>query len=480
MKECPHCSLPAPDNQQFCQECGAVLAAGADLTVETSPGKPLNCRNCGVSIKPSAKFCHECGAPQTNSLAPPAVEQAPLAVPVSATTTTSSARAQIEPVPGGRGDSKSAPLPSPGASTPGTTQTSKAKAAATPTKISARSKKINRRLVLAAAAVVAGVAALGAGVWWFRGIPVSITTDPPQASVTVNGTFVGSSDPDGHLRISRMRRGVNNVHVERQGYLPVDQKFSIGWFMNRAPVLSVSLPPASAALTLSVNSNATEVFIDDVAADIEVGDIDRVVVPQAPLGAHVIEVRRPGYLKWTERLNIEGPMTLQPALQPDFTGEWSGSVRSGGNFQIPLNLAIKHDANSLVVNSVGRNGAQVPMENASAAGAQLEFAFGAMRFSGTLSADGRALSGRVGGETNAAWTAVRAAAPAATTSNPAAAADAEADALVAKARELFEQREYKRALEVCGDALRVSAGHPTAQKLKEQIEQTMTVLGIPR
>ena len=315
-----------------------------------------------------------------------------------------------------------------------------------------------------------------AGVWWFAGASVTVSTEPPGSAVLVNGIRAGASGPDGALRLGRLRRGGHRLRIEQPGFHPVDRDLLVGWFIVRERV-TVSLPPAFGKLTLANTGRDAAVLVDGVQMEVEILGNDRSLVRGVPQGKRAIEVRRSGFLPWRETMVVTGATEVAPNLQPDFSGEWSGTASAGNGFRLPVHLAVDHGADALVVSNISPSGVRFPLDNPRVFRTELTFSFGTMSFTGILSPDGSTLSGRVAGGLDATWTAVRHVRP----GRPVGDEPADpADEALARARSLFGRRQYRAALDACAEVLERRPEHAAAHRLRTQIEQTMDVLSIPR
>lgn len=550
MKECPRCSLGAPDSQRSCSRCGSILpvVASAPSWLPEQDPQVLFCASCRAELRAGSRFCHDCGASQiavpspvtaaspeapSGPPVPPdlalmdeavnlathhvpihtAIPQAERSTwpgsshqgfPLASVTVAETVGMQLPlsmlqaavpvapPAPLADADQSAQqfegvselvrvpdpPVPlAPGAAPaldPASIGSNSQHAPAAPTINISRFGR--RSMVIGAAAVLVLMIVGGATAWLLTGVRLTVVTDPPGATVILNGTSYGTSGASGLLQVPRIGRGTQRLRVERAGYLAVEQELSLGWSRFAAST-AVRLIPSTVTITIAVPAVGTEVLLDGVRVSAEVLSHDRVRVGNVARGERKLVIRRPGYLPWQENISLGADRDVAVVLQPDFSGEWTGTAVAADSFRLPVRIAIEHRAGSLAVSNVSRNGARSPLSNASATGSRLAFAFGTMMFTAEIAADGRTLSGRVEGALDAAWTAERILEEGSGVTLP---PPDGAETAVTRARVLFERREYQQALDTCAEALRLRPDHTGARVLRQQIERTMDVLGVSR
>jgi TonB family protein len=139
---------------------------------------------------------------------------------------------------------------------------------------------------------------------------VRVVTQPPGATVTVDGVARGASPLD----VPELALGAHEVRAELRGYAPAIHKV----------ILTAESPQADVSLTLGRAAPASvmvEVFSNPSGALVR---IDGIAVGQTPLrqavrvGSHSVEMIKEGFEPWTGSLEVptRGTPRLNAALRP--------------------------------------------------------------------------------------------------------------------------------------------------------------------
>ncbi len=126
---------------------------------------------------------------------------------------------------------------------------------------------------------------------------LSITTNPPGASVTVDGKYRGRTPLDADVPPGREQ----SVQVFLDGYHPVQRKVTLA--SGEQSALALDLKPRLAALRIVADPDDAQLYIDGVAH----GRVGQTV--ELPARAHRIEARKAGYLSQQRQV------TPQPGLE---------------------------------------------------------------------------------------------------------------------------------------------------------------------
>jgi hypothetical protein len=136
-------------------------------------------------------------------------------------------------------------------------------------------------------------------------------TSEPAGRVTIDGSEVGDTPIDRELPI-----GVHRVTVARDGFVPKDDEVEVR--ADETARVSVSLialpppPPPQGRIRILTNVADGLVKVDGREAGFTPA------VLELTAGPHMLEVAKPGYLEWKERLDIavENPIAAEVTLAP--------------------------------------------------------------------------------------------------------------------------------------------------------------------
>ena len=131
-------------------------------------------------------------------------------------------------------------------------------------------------------------------------VKVYIDSAPPRANVYVDGKdngILGQTSAGDPLKLPK---GAHRLQLELDGYKPFDQTVNL----SKGQHLTFQLQPEPARLEIkppgtNQNSLGGEIFIDGT----QVGTVPAKL--EVSVGKHTIEVRRPGFLVYTEQLDVK-------------------------------------------------------------------------------------------------------------------------------------------------------------------------------
>ncbi|MBC7932012.1 MAG: PEGA domain-containing protein, partial [Rubrivivax sp.] len=148
---------------------------------------------------------------------------------------------------------------------------------------------------------------------------VTVNSNPPNATVTINGRTAGTTDSNGYLAIGSMKPGVYTVSVTRPGYQPDERVLNLS--AGQSETLNFELQPITQSLTISSTPAESEIYIDDVlrgrtdaSGNIRLADL--------PVGEHRIAVRKSRYKE----------AVISLSLSPDKEGQINASLELAVGF----------------------------------------------------------------------------------------------------------------------------------------------------
>lgn len=155
-----------------------------------------------------------------------------------------------------------------------------------------------------------GLALAGLGLWAIfaftgKARPVSITSSPSGARVSMDGTDLGQTP------LSKvMVKGSATLHFEKADYLPADRK--LGADETR---VDIRLMPAPFSVRVETDPAGAGIWLDGT----RVGSSPRTVQVSGP-GRHQVEIRLDGYEPWTAILSrhedLPSPIRLRKRGDP--------------------------------------------------------------------------------------------------------------------------------------------------------------------
>ncbi len=184
---------------------------------------------------------------------------------------------------------------------------------------------------------------------------LSVTSNPPSASVFVNGSMMGLTPYSGQYT-----PGTYKVSVRRSGYQDYNQTV----VLSSSTQLNINLvsnqpapPPPPVNLGLSVNGNVpgAEVLLNGSS----VGRIP--FNTQVPQGSYNVTVRAPGYADFNQSIIVNGPTQINANLQAIQVGlsvnanVMGAEVYLNGSLagRTPLNLNVVPGSYNLTVRAPG-------------------------------------------------------------------------------------------------------------------------------
>jgi tetratricopeptide (TPR) repeat protein len=181
---------------------------------------------------------------------------------------------------------------------------------------------VKRRTVNVALALV-GLVIIAEGTWsaWTllasRG-SLTLTTDPPGASVFVDGHFIGTAP----LKAARVPLGSHVVRITKHDFLSVVREVKVSW---RASDLAVALPrPPSASIEIASQPPGADVVVDGEPR----GKTPVLVAGLSP-GAHTVRLSLVNFSDWTRTVNADGKTraALSATLESRTEGYYLDAVK---------------------------------------------------------------------------------------------------------------------------------------------------------
>lgn len=169
--------------------------------------------------------------------------------------------------------------------------------------------------VLALGLVFVGGHLFGQGLLPKKIWDLTITVNVPNASLYVDNVLIQGNT-------TKVAGGAHNLKVHADGYADFNGPVTVNGNMTYA----VRLNPLAFPLTIRVAAQNARIFVDgrDVTG----------MLPSVPPGSHTLQVTAPGYQDYNATVNVNGPLSLQIAMQP----AWSLMI----NVNVP-NAAIAID-----------------------------------------------------------------------------------------------------------------------------------------
>lgn len=403
---CPTCHLEIRGEKKFCGRCGTDLAKTASCSTK-------KCPRCAHEVSIGKKFCGACGG---------SIEGDPTLTLVAKASPIETARlARKDPT---IGDPPRVTLVSAGAY--GASHTA---GLDTP---SFASRSFSPMLI---SAVIGPLMLLLATAAWFRlGVELKVTTEPPGTMVAVDGKWIGATDIEsGGLSLPHVARGTHVLQMAHFGFATWSRPVSLGWFeLSHRVTVRLALP--SFPLTVLTTPSSAKVQIDgrDVGVSDESGNL---LVPNLPLGQHVVTVIRQGYPSWSRDLRIQSPLTIRADL---------AAAAATARREVDSRLA---HAQGLVQ--------------------QRQYQIAIAECDAVLRLE----------PSNEQATTIKSQIQKLIENESAAAAERDISSRLVRAQALYQQRQYQPAITECDAVLRIDPLNKQAATLRSQIQQTMTILG---
>jgi hypothetical protein len=287
--------------------------------------------------------------------------------------------------------------------------------------------------VLISVGVVIAVLIAVAG-WYFRGVNLTLTTDPGGADVVLDAKFMGrTSDLGGSIVLPHLTHGSHTLNITRFGFNNWSQPISLGWF-EFSHALTVPLPIPTYPLTIMTNPGGAKVQLDGKDAGVS-DDNGNFSIPSVVRGQHTVTVIKEGFPSWSQALSISGPFSVRADL-----AEAAASQLQEINARLERAMSFiqqrQYDAATAECDAI--LGLDPTNQQASALKSQIQ----------TVAAE-------IVAEENQRQIA----------------------AGIARARVLFQQRQYQAAITECDAVLQRDPSNQDAAKLKKQIQDTQRILG---
>jgi hypothetical protein len=325
-----------------------------------------------------------------------------------------------------------------------------------------------RTLALIGIAALILVAVAGAG-WWLMGVTLGVTTDPGGASVWIDGVQSGVTGGDGVAEIPRVRRGVRQVRVEREGFKPWTQAVDIA-AGSRGESLNVTLVPLRADIVIRTSHADAELRLDGAVQQATRRADGAIVLAGVPTGEHTIALARAGHFEWTQKLDLTGDAEFAATLVPDLTGRWTVGLQGFFGTIRAFEMTFDHKPQSVSGTARAADGSTQSVDPVTLSARQIGFTAEGVTYRGQIGPDGMRMNGQT--SSGHRWVAERLTAEMAAQHTA-----TEVARWLSQARSLFENRRYQEALEACDQALALEPGNADVQSLRAQVQRTMSILG---
>lgn len=135
---------------------------------------------------------------------------------------------------------------------------------------------------------------------------ITIDSTPAGANIYIDGKDAGIQGQSGPKAVLKLTKEKHTLLLELDGYKPMEQTINVKAAQRLAFKL-VAMPARLEMKPLATNQNAqgAEVFVDGALAGTLPGTVE------VGTGRHTVEVRRPGYLPYTEQVEVKTGETRQ-------------------------------------------------------------------------------------------------------------------------------------------------------------------------
>jgi hypothetical protein len=409
----------------------------------------MTCPICATPIRPGKQFCGKCGVqvaedpvPQPDSHAATASPCARCGATVPAgkrfcgacgTAVQVASPPQVAPPP--QISHGSLPQARPAQVLPSVATPPRSSFAATiprPTYVAQPRKPIPKK-VLAVAGSGLGLLLI-LGLWFSRGVDLVIVTDPPGSEVAIDGKTAGVSDPQfGGLTIPQLGRGTHRIEIAHYGFQVWSQPISMGWFrLSRKLNAKLQLP--SFPITLSTNPGGVSVQVDgkDAGTSDSSGNL---TLQNIQVGRHVFTASYQGYPHWSQAIEVNSAGSLRvdlAALAANQAQQVAAHLQNAQQFMQQQQFQSAMGECQAVLNIDPANQDALNLQNLAQQGISAQAA---------------------------------------------AAAAQQVNAELSRAQALYQQQQFRAAIEQCDAALKTDPSNQRAKKLRAQIQQTASILG---
>lgn len=167
---------------------------------------------------------------------------------------------------------------------------------------------------------------------------VTVNSNLPNVTVTINGRTAGITDSNGYLTMGSVKPGVYTISVAKLGFQP--DKAVVELAAGQTETLNFALKPITQSLTIVSNQPECEIYVDDTLR----GNTDafgNAKLADVPVGEHQVTIRKARYREAVFPLS----------LSPDNEGRISANLELAIGF---LTVATNTPNASIDISGVGR------------------------------------------------------------------------------------------------------------------------------
>jgi TPR repeat protein len=152
----------------------------------------------------------------------------------------------------------------------------------------------------------------------WRSATLTITTDPPQATVSLNNQYRGATDANGVLELHDLAAGNYQARVSSGGFLDATRSFSLNPHQNLS-LPRIRLRPATADLRFQTTPGGAQVYVNDEFKGGSSAD-GSLVVAKLPNGSYRVRVSLAGYNDWNQNVEVKPGAPVPVAVKLERAG----------------------------------------------------------------------------------------------------------------------------------------------------------------
>lgn len=180
---------------------------------------------------------------------------------------------------------------------------------------------------------------------------LTVSTNPSNAMISVNGNEIESRDGDGALRLRGLKPGSYNLIISQPDYR--EERRTINLAPGQAETISITLDLLPGKLSVSPSIAGTEITVRKVGAGSAIGSYtERVSDLEVAPGLYQITVSKSGYKTATREVTVEPTKSayLEPLLE--IAPVEKPRIRSDA----AMSLQTSNDGKYLIVSLTGKSG----------------------------------------------------------------------------------------------------------------------------
>ncbi|RPI39309.1 MAG: PEGA domain-containing protein [Methanoregulaceae archaeon] len=140
---------------------------------------------------------------------------------------------------------------------------------------------------------------------------ITVFSRPDNASVTLNGIYVGRTLENTSLNLDAIPAGEHTVALELPGYQPYSTQVSVS--PNQVSAVNVTFTPSFGAVSVTSDPAGATIFLDNASIG-----ISPVTAGNVSAGSHLVTMQREGYLDYSASILVTAGTTssVSAALLP--------------------------------------------------------------------------------------------------------------------------------------------------------------------